>query len=246
MNLLQQGLNALIPLRCQLCLSHITCHTFRDISPNEANKLICTFCEITLPKIDLNCSKCSTPLKHDSNTELCGTCVSQERHWQRCIAPFSYEEPITQLIHQFKYQNNQTLKTYFAHTIINTVKEIDHIKHNSLITHVPMHPQRFFERGYNQSLILALSISALTNIPHKNLLIKTHTTPHQVSLSKKDREIQLKNSFNIQSNQEYSIENKYIILIDDVVTTGATSTEIAKTLKRFGAKEVDIWCIART
>ena len=246
MNLLRHCLNELIPQECLLCSSQTTNDSSRNFLSTETTPVICSICEPSLPKTDISCSKCSTPLNSNSHTELCGQCISQERYWHHCIAPFIYRDSITKLIHQFKYQNDQTLKKYFAHAIIDYIQENDELKNEKLITHVPMHPKRFFERGYNQSLGLALTISTLTNIPHKNLLIKNQITPSQVTLSKKDRQIQLKNSFNVKDNQEYSIENKHIILVDDVVTTGATSTELAKTLKRFGAKQVDIWCIART
>jgi len=110
---------------------------------------------------------------------------------------------------------------------------------------IPLHPTRKRERGYNQSFLLASQLSRIFNINlNINLLIKIKNTKNQSLLSKKERWTNITGAFKIKNPNE--VNNKSILLIDDLLTTGATSSEAAKALKSAGAKTVGVFTLAGT
>lgn len=238
--------DTLFPAKCLLCSMpqnqrHLNDQLNDKLSSSKG--YICHHCQLSLPEIHTACSKCCTPLNTDS--ELCGICIKQERYWQQCTSAFAYTQPIPHLIHQFKYQNKIELIDFFAQSMINSVDETL-ITPPELLLPVPIHPKRFAKRGYNQSSQLAKQTSLLTGIPYINAFIKNKETPQQASLDKKSREKTLKDNFSIKKRFLPLIKDKHLVIIDDVVTTGATSSELARMLKKAHAKRVDVWCIART
>ncbi len=110
---------------------------------------------------------------------------------------------------------------------------------------VPLHEKRLRKRGYDQALLVAKALKKQLPdvITLENQLIKRvkHSSPQQ-NLDAKDRQKNIKQAFALQKNLQY----RHIALVDDVVTTGATVSEITKLLKKAGAERVDIWSIART
>ncbi len=235
-------LNSLSPSRCLLCKMLLD----GDLSlanSNNDHTIICIHCQLSFPEIETSCSRCNTPL--NTHSELCGICLKQERYWQQCTPAFSYSSSIADLILLLKHQNNNKLTEYFAQTIIEAIDEYQ-IESCDFLIPVPMHPKRFAKRGFNQSLQLTKALSLITGIPYINIFKKNEETPQQASLSKKQRETALKNNFHLKQRFLSILNNKRLVLIDDVVTTGATTSELARTLKIAKAKRVDVWCIART
>ena len=226
-------LKQLFPSKCLLCCTSLI----------NTEQYCCSACNDYLPHITLACGKCSTTLT--TTQELCGFCLSTQRHWEMCISPFIYKDPLPELIHRFKYQHNTIALNFFTKFILQAVKDSDTEMPNFL-TYVPSHPKRFIERGYNQSLLLTQSLSKATNIPYISAFDKVIFSQQQTSLNKKGRNIAPKNTFQIKNAVKEIIQQKHIAIIDDVVTTGSTSTELAKILKSADANRVDVWCIART
>ncbi len=130
--------------------------------------------------------------------------------------------------------------------ISNTLKEaIIPPRSIDIIIPVPLHEEKLKKRGFNQSLLIADSISKLTSIPiSKNNLVKNKKTPPQIGLSKHQRIKNLKGSFAVTSLPE--ICEKSILLVDDIMTTGATLDTCASELKKVGVKEVYGLTLART
>lgn len=224
----------LIPQMCYLCKC--------SLNPNNS-LIICLECEQSLPEIGACCSKCSVPL--NGREHLCGHCLNNRRYWSQCYAAFQYKHPIDSLIHQFKYKNRVVLSSTLASFIYNSIE--NHYEHYpDILTYVPMHHKRLAERGYNHSKLLSKKVSKQLFIPTISLLLKTTDTSSQTTLNSKQRKSEMTNSFEINTSIDKSIyTNKSIAIIDDVVTTGATSSEMAKILLQYGAKEVHIWCIVR-
>ncbi|MCK5580456.1 MAG: ComF family protein [Candidatus Omnitrophica bacterium] len=111
------------------------------------------------------------------------------------------------------------------------------LKDFDLIVPVPLHPWRLYKRGFNQSLLLADLISAHLGIPiSSNNLIRGHYTKNQAKISKKERWTNIQGAFKIKSSCEFVDKN--ILIIDDLMTTGATTSEIARVLKGAGAQKV--------
>lgn len=111
-----------------------------------------------------------------------------------------------------------------------------------LLIPVPLHPKRYRERGFNQAIEISRHLSSNLNIPlAMNLCVRHRITPPQTSLGKKERKTNLRNAFRLAA----PIATDHVAIIDDIVTTGATVTELTKTLKKAGVKRTEIWCIAR-
>ena len=223
----------IFPSKCLLCQM--------PLISNE--KHCCKTCDEGLPYIAEGCGKCSSPLS--TAEELCGFCLSTERHWELCISPFAYIDPLPELIKAFKFQNKTHTINFFADSIIEATRNYDAFRPD-VLTYVPSHPLRFIERGYNQSLLLTQAISKKIVIPYLPIFEKIKLTQQQTKLSQKKRIKEPKNTFRIKHSNRSNFQQKHIVIIDDVVTTGSTSAELAKTLKLAGASRVDVWCIART
>ena len=101
-------------------------------------------------------------------------------------------------------------------------------------------------RGYNQSYRLAKAVSQLTEIPILSLFNKTVDGTQQIKLDQKQRQMSLKNTFSIHEKHLSSIKDKNIVIVDDVVTTGSTCSELARIANKSKVQNIDIWCVART
>lgn len=232
----------------------------------ESNRLIdlCQHCENGLPHNNRCCVRCSIPLINDSQSDiLCGECIAHPPAFDQCIAPLRYEFPINTLINRFKHQGhfcnsrvlidlllarisaNQSKTTELGVEEQNLPeKNSSEINKNpDLIVPVPLHWKRKFVRGFNQSQWLAnyLGRQLEINVDSK-LLTRTRNTPPQQQLKRKQRQKNLKGAFQVN----HTLNGQHIALIDDVVTTGSTASELARLLKKAGASRVDIWCLART
>ena len=223
----------LFPNKCILCKMLLR--------PHEQH--CCTTCIDYLPYISLGCGKCNSPLT--TTAELCGYCLTTERHWELCISPFAYIDPLPKLIHALKYQNKTHTINFFIDSIIAATNDSAAVMPDFL-TYIPSHPLRFIERGYNQSLILTQALSKKTNIPYIGAFEKVKTSRQQSKLNRKERIKEPKHTFRLKSSSKKDIQEKHITIIDDVVTTGSTTSELARIIKKAGAVRVDVWSIART
>ena len=195
-------------------------------------------------------------------SDLCLKCLSSSppalRESANWIFPlFDYRHPpIKKSLWFLKYKNKKRLADIFAEVmhgkIIEELSELSVMKNfrDPVLIPIPLSSKRYRERGYNQAELICKKLieieekNAFNNFKlEKNVLIKIKETEHQVNI--KDRRDRLKNlsdSFSVKNPE--IIKNKNIILIDDVLTTGATLTEAKKILKSFGAKKVIAFTVA--
>jgi len=152
-----------------------------------------------------------------------------------------YNGVIKNLILNFKYK-----KIFLAGDILSEFL-LEIIKENSIeadgIFFVPASKKSIKKRGFNQCEILAKKVGEFTSIPVYKSLVKIKETKEQKTLSKYDRKDNIKDAFMILKPEE--VKDKKIILIDDVITTGATIRECEKVLREFGAKEIKILTISK-
>ena len=196
------------------------------------------------------------------SSDLCLKCLSSSppalRESANWIFPlFDYRHPpIKKSLWFLKYKNKKRLASIFAEVmhgkIIEELSELSVMKNfrDPVLIPIPLSSKRYRERGYNQAELICKKLieieekNAFNNFKlEKNVLIKIKETEHQVNI--KDRRDRLKNlsdSFSVKNPE--IIKNKNIILIDDVLTTGATLTEAKKILKSFGAKKVIAFTVA--
>lgn len=141
-----------------------------------------------------------------------------------------------------KYEGKTQLAPLLAKLMAETGPPVATI---DAIVAVPLHPTRLRKREFNQSLLLALSLGKRWNLPVlTNVLLRTKLTPPQTSLSRRARLTNLRKCFAVKNPA--AIEGKNILIVDDVVTTGTTVNECAKTLRKAGAQSVHVQTLART
>lgn len=217
---------------------------------------LCLSCEEDLPVNLPCCQHCAAPL---SAHRPCGGCITNNPPFERCIAPLRYEFPINKLISSFKYSGQLNRGAVLAHLLLQQISEkyqtinqpfevnqsriTNRLELPDLIIPVPLHWRRQFVRGFNQSQWLAKLLGNRLNINVSNgLLTRQKYTPPQQGLTQKQRKKNLKGAFRIN----HRVDGKHIALVDDVVTTGSTVSELSLLLKKAGAAQVEIWCLART
>lgn len=199
------------------------------------------FCEECLNKItqiDKNkCEHCGRLTAYP--VKFCDSCKEVNINFDRALSVFNYEEPISFLIQNFKYKNHKYHAKYFAEKLYSLYEKEG--LSADVVTFVPMHEDRLEERKYNHAEILAREFSTLSKIEVKPIIKKVKETERQATLSFKDRLKNLTSSFKAD---KVEVDGKRVLVIDDVLTTGATADVISKTLKKAGAKEVVVLTVA--
>lgn len=137
------------------------------------------------------------------------------------------------LVTAFKYKSAYALTATLTQLMVEHIPFPDDI---DLFTSVPLHPQRQRQRGFNQAELLAKQLSTWLHIPYQVLLKRTKATSPQAKLNREERLTHLKDAFMFLETNE--VRGKTIAIVDDVATTGTTLNEVAKVLKKHGAKKV--------
>lgn len=200
------------------------------------------------------CDLCGVPFDIDDHREdmgvenksylQCASCLTNPPHYNHARSSIIYDDQSRDLILAFKHGDQTHLTVTFT-PWLTTLYNQQSWKADYIIP-VPLHWTRLFKRRYNQSAILAQHISHVIKIPVLFTALKRNRrTKTQGHLSPKDREKNVKNAFYISNKHIIDIQNKHILLIDDVLTTGATVNECARILKEAGAQTVKILTIAR-
>ena len=206
--------------------------------------LFCASCKEDIPFIiPPLCTCCGRPFhKAAGGNHFCGTCLTDKRYFDKARALFLYEEPFKKHIHSFKYQS-QTAGLKGFGLLKQQLPHLDEVGDVDLIVPVPLHKKRLQERGFNQALLLARSFFPKDRRISADLLTRPNWTEPQTSFNGKARRKNLKNAFVVKRAE--LVQNKKILLVDDVFTTGTTVNECARTLKKSGATEVVVLTLAR-
>ena len=207
------------------------------------------FCHVCFSRITFIrspiCSRCGIPFNGpDGGDHLCGDCLTSETYFSVARAVGRYETTILDAIHRFKYGGKIAVGEILGRLMADFAYPAFDIKEYSLIIPAPLHPKRLRERGFNQSLILALAVSKRFSLAldFTTLRRRIHTKP-QVSLGKKERKVNVRGAFEV--SEEKKIRGKSIILVDDVYTTGSTVNECARVLTKSKAAKVAVLTLAR-
>lgn len=211
--------------------------------PGEQGRDLCAGCLRELPRNLSCCNLCALPLPRESGASTtCGSCLRHHPGFDLCHAPFLYLPPFGRLIGDLKF-NSGLIQARLLARLLGDFLETALEDPPELLIPVPLHPSRLRGRGYNQSLELARPLSRRFGIPlNYNLCSRIRATPHQLSLKKKDRVRNVRGGFRVSGQ----LDTPHVALIDDVVTTGATASELTRLLKKNGAERVDVWAVART
>ncbi len=233
------GLRQLVyPDNCFLCKTFLNSNHQQQLCKACTSKIIAN-----VPPF---CVRCSRHQEHFSDDSLCVQCRDQaleiDRLWGCCL----YTEPLSHLIHAFKYQGKTALRKTFIPIMHDFVIQY-HLPYTDfdLMSPIPLHPVRLRERGYNQSALLSHGLSERLNMPHDpDVLIRTVPTPSQTGLSQKQRWTNTQGAFKM--NPSKKVADKSILLVDDLLTTKATANAAATALKEAGAAHVGIITLSIT
>lgn len=188
---------------------------------------------------DKICQVCGKPL---DPLDGCATCSGIKVSFDEARAAFLYEGTIRKAIHQLKFDGNLGIAELFSNFLFSLYLRLNW--NPDLIVPVPLTKRKMNERGFNQSEWIAKPLSKATGIRFlKGALQKTADTETQVGLSRQERSMNLKGAFRAEPAM---ISGKNILLIDDVMTTGATFNECACELKESGADQVFCLSVATT
>lgn len=202
---------------------------------------MCQPCYDGLLTVGSHCYCCARVFASDSiNLQLCGECQKKPPAFDRTYTPFIHQGAIRHLINQCKfngaYKYSRLLGLLLADFLANNAELPE------LIIPVPLHPKRYRQRGFNQTLEIGKIIAQELSIPIDNTCcLHVKNTPHQISLSGKQRHKNIKNAFQLRIIPKAH----HIAILDDVLTTGATANELASVIKASGVSRVDVWVCAR-
>jgi ComF family protein len=196
----------------------------------------CAACDADLPHvITPRCPICALP---SPNGQICGHCLKNPPPFDCTVAAFDYSFPINKLIQTFKYSQQLALANQLADALDHRLINLP-----DAIIAMPLHPLRLQARGFNQSLLLAQRIASKRDLPLlKNAVHRIRHTPPQSTLDWKARSKNLRQAFKCEED----LSGKHIAIVDDVMTSGASITELAACLRKAGAHTISAWIIART
>ncbi|MBU2874848.1 ComF family protein [Marinobacter salexigens] len=219
--------------RCVACLS-----------TNTINGL-CHFCRADLPVNRWHCRCCALPMAYSGNIHLCGDCLASPPPFDRTFIPWRYQYPVDNMISRYKYSRQlkfaRPLVADLASHLELVFQEQNHEKPLLLIPS-PMHPARRRVRGFNQARDIAEKLGSVLDIPvDAGIVRRVRKVKAQRGLSREARLANLRDVFEVRSEVP-----ERVAIVDDVVTTGATVRVIASALRSAGARNIQVWALART
>ena len=192
----------------------------------------CVFCGTVLKKSDI-CNECLEDLPFTKGDE-----TSQKLSFiPKCISPLFYEGKVRESFLRYKFMGAQSYSVRYGMLMSECIENNLDCSGIDVISCVPLSYKRMRKRGYNQAELLAKEIAKALEIPYMPLLKKTKDNPAQSGT--KNAKERLKNVADVYSMQsKASVEEKTVLLVDDIVTTGATLSECARILRRAGAERI--------
>jgi ComF family protein len=205
-------------------------------------QVMCESCRLHLPRIQKwSCRICGSPFPEHWRVKVCPECRMTRPKLTRIRSVFLYEEPVIRMIHEMKFARRARHLRFFAEELyLFLLKRVP--RKVDAIVPVPLHRAREWERTFDQSGLLARFLHDLSGIPLRNLLMRSKVTLPQSSLSGAARRRNLRGAFHLKSNHKLPSS---VLLVDDVITTGATLEACAIVLRRAGIRKIYGLTIAR-
>lgn len=230
-----RGMRFIFPALCPLCSAEV----------NTSG--LCSSCWTQVQLISANaCTQCGIPFAHDQILARCGNCLREPPEFDAATAAMVYNDTSRQLVLALKYGDRQDIAPVLARMM--RAKTLPFIIDADLVMPLPLHPTRFFSRRFNQSAELCRHL--LNGTPHKHkfcsdLLLRSKKTPSQGRKTRQQRHDMMRGAFEVPAPNRAQIKDKHIVLIDDVLTTGASLSSAARALKKAGANKVSVSVAAR-
>jgi ComF family protein len=224
-----------LPPRCPLCRR-----------PTATQQALCVSCWGALPLIERPyCERLGIPFAFDHGTGmLSAEAVAAPPAYGRARAASRFEGSAVELVHRLKYGDRVDVAPLMGRLTAVAGREL--LMEADLLVPIPLHRLRLWRRRYNQAALLAAVVSAASGVAHDPLaLARTQRTRQQVGLSRSERLRNVQGAFTVPAPRRPALEGRRVVLVDDVVTTGATVDAAARTLLRAGAATVDVLSFAR-
>ncbi len=206
---------------------------------------VCAACLERFAPVLPRCRRCA--LEVPAGVAVCGSCLVAPPPFDAAFARVGYGYPWDRLIPAFKFREALDLAPVFAEAIAEACAGRDGDAAPLLVVPVPLSDARLRERGFNQAWELARRVAPrLGGHAERALLLRLRDTPHQIALPPGERAGNVRGAFAVEPRRLGEVRGGTVALVDDVMTTGSTVTEIAQVLKQAGAARVEIWVVART
>lgn len=212
----------------------------RCAGPTSFGEVVCSACAVGLPApASPACARCGEPLD-DARIDLCLRCGTTIRAFDGVVSVGPYRGAWGDLVRAFKFDGERAVGRWLARRIVQRVRECGWSCALSCVTHVPMTAREERARGFNPARTLSREVARGVRRPARTLLSKSRTTPPQRTLPARERATNLSGAF-----EAVRWGSGSVLLVDDLLTTGATADECARTLKRAGFEKVYIATVAR-
>lgn len=202
---------------------------------------LCEPCREALPRNRHPCALCALPLPDAAPPgSLCADCQDRPPAFDRAVAPLLYRPPVDRLLADFKYHRRLHLGRLLAEMLAPALLALPH--RPGLLVPVPSPAGRLAERGFNPAAELTRRLSRRLAIPWSSgLLLRNRDRGHQLGAGRRRRQRNVRGAFGCRADPP-----PHVAVIDDVITTGATVDEAGRVLRAAGARQVDVWAVART
>jgi ComF family protein len=188
------------------------------------------------------CVSCALPLP--DGVVVCGACVREPPPLDACYAAVPYAYPWSMLLARFKFSGQPGWAQALAERMQATPGVREEIARADLVLPLPLAPIRLAERGFNQALLLARALARAK--ADSGLLLRLRETGSQTALDRKERRANVRDAFGIEPMRADAVRGKAVLLVDDVMTSGASLHAAAETLRHAGAHRVAAVVLART
>jgi len=220
-----------LPTQCALC---------RGWGPQR----LCDDCRTRFAAPLPRCSLCA--LRVPAGVVRCAACIATPPPWDGALAAVDYAHPWDTLIRRFKFDAALDLADMFARLMADAV-HAHGLGTAPLLLPVPLAAARLHERGYNQSWEIVRRLAGRLGVHvDAQLLRRVRDTAHQLAFPPAQRAANLHAAFAVDPRRAHVLHGRPVVLLDDVMTSGATAAELARTVRRAGAAEVQVWVLART
>lgn len=223
-----------IPSQCAVCRAW------------PSNGMICEPCVTRFAQPVRRCATCALTLQSGISADIkrCGACIIKPPPLDECLATVSYEYPWSDCIASYKFGNKPAWAGVFA-LLLKSTPSIEHaVDESDVIVPVPLSVARLQHRGYNQALEICKHLNRTKT--DKTLLLRIKDTLIQSSLSKSDRLKNVQTAFAVDPLRAKELQGKRVLLVDDVMTSGATLFAAAAALRQAGATHITAIVFART
>lgn len=228
------ALDVVLPPLCLGCQSRIVGHD-----------ALCPACwrQIDFIRPPL-CDRMGLPMPFDiGGPMLSAAAIADPPTYDRARAVARFDGLMREMIHAFKFHDSHNTRRLFGRWLAEAGREI--LAEADILTAVPLARWRLISRRFNQAQILAAEVGRLAGKPVRPFaLTRMRSTAHQIGLSRNQRQRNVAGAFRVPPGQAAAIAGKAIVLIDDVITSGATASAAASALKRAGARRVDVLALA--